>query len=184
MTEAFAWLGEIVNWVGKWIPRLTIVTTTEGWVKFVRGSLVKSGGPGLVWHWPLVTELRVIPVARDSINCRAQTITTPSGETILIEAVVIYEIIDIERIVAHTADYVNTIHDVTLGAILSVMEGLTWGDIQALSIRQPRARDTEFNYRLKEEVQRALQPYGVSVLSVMLQNKAKARVIKLVNSQD
>ena len=127
MEAAFAWLGEIINWVGRWIPRLTIVTTTEGWVKFVRGKRVVSGSAGLVWHWPLITALQVFPVARDSINCKAQTITTPSGETILIEAVVIYEITDIEKLVAHTTSPTLTIEDVTLGATLSRSRGTDLG---------------------------------------------------------
>lgn len=180
--SAFAWLGEIVNWVGRWIPRLTIVNTTLGWVKFVRGHDIKSGGPGLVWHWPLITELKVFPIVRDSLQCKAQTITMPSGETALVEAVVVYEIVDIEKLVAHTAEPTMTIADLTSGAVLYVMEDVaSWEELRQLSIRVPRARDSELNRRLKEEVQRALAPYGVNVMAVMLQNKAKARVFKLVN---
>ena len=185
MESAFAWIGALIEWLGLWIPRLTIVDTTRGWVKFVRGRIVRSGGPGLVWHWPLITKLTVFPVVRDSLNCKPQTITMASGETALVEAVVIYEILDIEKLVAHTADPFSTIEDLVMGAILYVLEGVdSWADIQRLSKREPRARNSELNYRFKTEVQRELVPYGVNVFDVFLQNKAKARVIKLVNSAD
>jgi SPFH domain/Band 7 family protein len=180
--DAFAWLGEIVNWFGRWIPRLTIVDSTKGWVKFVQGKHVRSGGPGLVWHWPLVTEIIVFPTVRDSLRCQAQTITLPSGETVLVEAVVIYEVEDIEALIAHTAEPNMTIMDQTMAAVAAVMESIaSWEELTTISRRQRRAHDTELNYRLRNEVAEALKPYGVKVLSVMLQNKAKARVYKLVN---
>lgn len=183
--SAFAWIGAIIEWFGRWIPRLTIVDTTQGWIKFIRGRIVRSGGPGLVLHWPLVTKLVVFPVVRDSLNCKPQTITLASHETVLVEAVVIYEIADIEKLIAHTADPIMTIEDVTMGATLYVVESVfDWPELLKLSTRQSRARNSELNYRLKSEVARELAPYGVNVLDVFLQNKAKARVIKLVNSAD
>jgi regulator of protease activity HflC (stomatin/prohibitin superfamily) len=182
MEAAFAWLGQIIDWVGRWIPRLTIVNTTRGWVKFVRGKHVKSGGPGLVIHWPLLTELTVFPIVRDSLKCQAQTITLASGETVLVEAMVIYEVECIEKLVAYTAEPFMTIIDQTMGAVAAVIEGIqSWDELKQHSTRMPRYRDTELNQRLKEAVSKALEPYGVKVLSVMLQNKAKARVYKLVN---
>lgn len=182
MEAAFAWLGQIIEWVGRWIPRLTIVNTTKGWVKFVRGSKVKSGGPGLVIHWPLLTELIVYPIVRDSMRCQVQTITLASGETVLLDALVIYEVECIEKLIAYTADPGMTIMDQTMGAVAGVIEAvLGWNELIQLSTRKKGARDTELNYRLKDAISTALEPYGVKVLSVMLQNKAKARVYKLVN---
>jgi regulator of protease activity HflC (stomatin/prohibitin superfamily) len=182
MEAAFAWLGYVFEWLGRWIPRLTIVNTTHGWVKFVGGSKVKSGGAGPVWHWPMWTNLVVFPIERDSLQCPAQAITLSSGETVLVVATVVYEVKEIEKLVAQTPEPQSTIADLTMGAVLYVMEGInSWDEIRQLSVRAPRARDTELNRRLRDEVQRALEPYGVNVLMVMLQNKAKARVYKLVN---
>jgi regulator of protease activity HflC (stomatin/prohibitin superfamily) len=185
MTDAFAWLGELVSWFGQWFPRWEIMDTSEGWVKWVRGKRIVTGGAGIVFYWPATTKFARWFVARDSKNCKAQTLSLPSGETILFEAVVIYEIKDLALLAGYTADPLNTIEDVTMGAVLSVMEGFnSWEEIRAASVRLPRARDTEFNRMLRDEVQRALASYGVNVLGVFLQNKAKCRVLKLVNSQE
>jgi len=185
MEAAFAWIGDIIQWFGQWFPRWAIVDTTQGWIKWVGGSKVRTGKHGIVWWWPARTKLLILPIVRDSINCKSQTITLQSGETIFIELVVIYEIGDIEKLAANTAEPIATIADLTMGAGLYVVEGYeSWGEMQKQSIRQPRARDSEFYRALKIEVQKALEPYGVTVLNVFLQNKAKCRVLKLVNSQE
>lgn len=185
MESAFAWLGQIIEWVGRFLPRWEIITTTEGWIKWVGGKKVITGGAGIVWYWPARTHFEKFFTARDSINCKAQTMTLASGETLLVEAVVIFEIKDLAKLAGETAAPIATITDLTLGAVLSVMETYgSWEDIRVASIRLPRARDTEFNRLMREEVQRALMAYGVNVLAVMFQNKAKCRVLKLVNSQE
>src|SRR5574341_131131 len=185
MESAFAWVGALFEWFGTFVPRMSIVDTTQGWVKFVRGRVVRSGGPGLVFHWPLVTRLVVIPIVRDSLTCKAQTITLASSETVLVEAIVIYEITSIEKLVAHTADAETTISDVTTGAIHSVIETVPSYDVLVqMGVRRARRQNSDLNYKLIEEVKEALEPYGVRVLDVFLQNKAKARVLRLVNSQD
>ena len=185
MESAFAWIGAIVQWFGQFIPRLTIVDTTQGWVKFVRGKNVRNGGPGLVWHWPLLTKIVVMATVRDSIAPPTQTITLSSGETVLVEAVIIYDIRDIEKLVAHTAEPFNTIADVATGAVHSVVEMVeSYEALVKMGARQARRQNSDLNYKLIAEMREALEPYGVNVLDVFLQNKAKARVLRLVNSQN
>lgn len=185
LESAFAWIGQIAEWIGQWFPRWEIIDTTEGWIKWVGGSKVKTGGAGIVWYWPARTKFRKHYTARDSINCKAQTVTLLSGETVLIESAVIYEIKDLAKLAGETADPLITIEDLTMGAVMSVMETYpSWEDVLKASIRAPRARDTEFNRSMREAVQAALLAYGVQVLAVLFQNKAKTRVLKLVNSQE
>lgn len=184
MESAFAWLGQIFEWMGRFLPRWEIITTAEGWIKWVGGAKVKTGGAGIVFYWPARTVFKKLNVVRDSINCNAQTLTLPSGETILVEAVVIYRIIDLGKLAA-TSEPFSTIADETMGAVLYALEGYdSWEAIRAASVRQHRQRDSDFNRRMREEVQRTLATYGVDVLAVNLQNKAKCRVLKLVNSQE
>ncbi len=38
MDSALAWIGQVAEWVGRFIPRLIILNTTEGAVKFVHGD--------------------------------------------------------------------------------------------------------------------------------------------------
>lgn len=184
MTEAFAWIGDLVGWFGQWFPRWEIITTAEGWIKWVGGSKVKTGGAGIVFYWPARTVFKKVNVVRDSVNCNAQCLTLPSGDTLMVEAVVIYRITDLSMLAA-TAEPFSTIADLTMGAVLYALEEYdSWNAIRTASIRRKGQRDSDFNRRMKDEVQKALLPYGVDVLAVQLQNKAKCRVLKLVNSQE
>lgn len=185
MGEAFSWVGDLVRWFAQFKPCRELVDSTEGWIKWVGGKKIITGGPGIVWFWPLMTKFKKMPVVRDSINCNAQCLTLPSGETVLIEAVVIYAITDLQKLAGETTEPNATIADLTMGAVLYAMESYdSWEAIRLSSVRQPRQRDSEFNRGMRDEVQRALAPYGVNVLSVYLVNKAKCRVLKLVNSQE
>ena len=185
MEAAFAWVGHIADWLGRFFPRLKIVPTTHGWVKFVYGSKVLSGGAGLVWYWPLVTEFKSYPTARASLNLRAQTITvSPDQTTVLVEAMIVYAIEDIEKIAAYTWEPDETIADISISAVHEVISSLSWEQIQQQNQRQPRHRGSELDSKLKAEVGSALADYGVRVITVTLTNLAKCRVLKLVNSQD
>ena len=184
MESAFAWLGQIFEWFGRFLPRWEIITTAEGWIKWVGGSKVKTGGAGVVFYWPARTIFKKVNVVRDSINCNAQTLTLPSGDTMLVEAVVIYRISDLAKLAATTEPF-STIADETMGAVLYALEEYeSWGAIRTASIRRKGQRDSDFNRRMRDEVQKSLTPYGVDVIGVNLQNKAKCRVLKLVNSQE
>lgn len=186
MESALAWIGHLADWIGRFFPRLKIVPTTHGWVKFVRGSKVVSGKAGLVWYWPLVTELKIYPTARASINLKAQTLTTsePDPATILVEAMIVYAIEDIEKIAAYTWEPDETIADISISGVHEVISALSWDDIRQQSQRQPRARGSVLDSKLKAELVSMLADYGVKVITVTLTNLAKCRVIKLVNSQD
>ena len=71
MGEALAWVGQIFEWVGRFIPRWVIIPPTRGGIKFVHGSKVVPLGPGIHWYWPAVTEYHEYPVARQGVDLDA-----------------------------------------------------------------------------------------------------------------
>src|SRR4051812_9124743 len=115
--EALAWIGQIAEWVGRFVPRWMILNSTEGAVKFVtlrwrdlfRGrwdTSIKSAvlGPGLHGYWPAVTEIKGWTVARQVVNLPTQTTTTKDGKVIAIGAVMVFRIVDVMTIIARTFD--------------------------------------------------------------------------------
>jgi hypothetical protein len=68
MESAFAWIGQIAEWIGQWIPRRAILDTTEGAIKYTgfflpRRLRVRFRGfdgdmkisvceAGIHWYWP------------------------------------------------------------------------------------------------------------------------------------
>lgn len=176
MDAAFAWVGQIVDWFGQFLPRWTIVKTTHAAVKFVRGHKVVALGPGWHLYWPLTTEFESYPVVRQAADLRTQTLMTTDGKTLVVGGLVVYEIRDIAAILAHTWDPEQTIKDIALSAVHDVLVCMSWVDIRTAQ------ESGTLNLRLRKRVRAELERYGVRVLKTTLTDLAQARVYKLMNS--
>lgn len=176
MEGALAWISELAQWFGKFIPRWEILNTTMGAVKFVRGNRVVALGPGIHWYWPVMTDFQVYPTARQADALQSQTIVTSDDKTIVVSGMIVYEVSDIAKLVAFTYDPQNTIRDIALSAIHDVCARMSWEEI-----KQGQRKGT-LDTRLKNETRKALEPYGVNVLKTMLTDLAPGRVLKIIQS--
>jgi regulator of protease activity HflC (stomatin/prohibitin superfamily) len=174
--SALAWIGQLAEWIGRFFPRFVILTTVEGGVKFVHGSRVVALGPGLHCYWPLVTVLETFPTARQTDNLPTQTLTTKDDKVVAVGGMVIYEVNDVEKLLAYTHDGIKTIQDCTLTTIHDVCCNMTWDELKA-----ERRRGT-LNTKLKNASQKELSPYGVRVIKCMLTDLAPTRVYKILQS--
>lgn len=176
MNGALEWIGRIAEWLGQLIPRLLILDTTEGAVKFVRGSKAIALGPGMHVYWPIVTRLTEFPTARQGDSLRSQTMVTTDDRVIVVEGMIIYEVSDILTLVAGTFSAAQTIKDIALTAVHDVCCQMTW---EALKDEQRRGT---LDTKLKNAAQKALNPYGVRVEKLMLIELAPCRVLKLIQT--
>jgi regulator of protease activity HflC (stomatin/prohibitin superfamily) len=177
MDAALGWIGQLVEWLGMFIPRRIIIDTTHAGVKWVMGKRVVPLAPGLHFYWPLLTEYRTYPTARQAADLRTQTLMTTDGKTLVVGGLIVYEIHDIEAILAHTWDPEQTIKDIALSAIHEVLVRQSWIDI-----RTGQEQGT-LNLKLRKRVRQELGKYGVKVLKVTLTDLAQTRVYKLMQSQ-
>jgi regulator of protease activity HflC (stomatin/prohibitin superfamily) len=178
MDSALAWIGQIAEWIGRWIPRLEIVSVTHAAVKFRRGNEVTSLPAGLHVYWPLITEFRTYPIARQTVDLRPQKLTTKDDRTVLVGALIAYIITDIEKILAHTWDPEETLRDAALRAVTRVVLGFTWEELKQ------EARKGTLDTKLRKEAQKALLPYGVEVQEMSLTDLAATKVYSLVQSSN
>ncbi|KKN42484.1 hypothetical protein LCGC14_0712940 [marine sediment metagenome] len=174
MDSAFGWLGQLIEWFGRFVPRLRIVNTTLGAVKFVHGRTPKALGPGLHWYWPLVTEFSAYPTARQANALPPQTLMTSDGRSVAVSALIVYKVEDIELLVAHTFDPDNTVEDIAQGAVHDVLSQQTWE--QLFTGGRP------LYTALRQEAQKGLSPFGVKVLRVSLIDLVPCRTIRLMQS--
>jgi regulator of protease activity HflC (stomatin/prohibitin superfamily) len=180
MDSALAWVGQIAEWLGRFVPRLLLLNTTEGAVKFVRGSRPVLLTPGLHFYWPLVTEVKAWVVARQSVNLPTQTVTTRDGKVIAVGGLLIFRIEDAMPLIAHTWNADQTIRDISAGVFHAVCSQAEWGELQMAS------HDGTLNRTLKKELRRRLSRFGVRVLDALLTDLAPCRVLKVIQttSQD
>lgn len=190
MEQALGWLGAIVEWLGQFFPRWTLVDTTQAGVKFISRFRrlswrkwesymeVRAFGPGIQFHWPARTVLKIHPVARQTLDLRPQTISTADAKPLLIGGLITYRLFDIEKALAHTYDVDTTVKDAALTAIHSVAARMTWDDLKGAE------QSGELDKKLRYEARKVLEPYGVKVIKMTVTDLAPTRVIKLAMSSD
>lgn len=176
MDSAFAWIGQIMEWFGNFVPRLKLIRRTHGGVKFVGSKVVelKSG-----WHfyWPLTTEVEVLPVVRQTHNLVTQTLTTKDDKSVIVGAVVIYEINDVIAAKGESWDIDDTVSDITQLAVLKVVNTWAYDDLKN------QLYDKVEN-ELSIETRRQLKPFGIKVIRCGISDFAPCRVIRLVNDAE
>lgn len=178
MNEALAWIGQIAEWVGKFIPRWMVVDSTHGWVKFVRGSEISSGGGNIVWWWPATTNIHTYPIARQTINLKSQIITTLDNKSVAVGGMMVYVVGNVEKLLTQTYAPDSVLADIGLAAIHDVCSGLTWDEIIEAQ------RDGDLDSLMRKQAAKDLKDYGVRVKRFTLTDLAPARVIKLINEGD
>jgi len=153
--DAFTWFGNLMEWFGSLIPKIKIVRATHGGVRFRGGKRIQEMKPGIHVYWPIVTEIDVIPVARQTHNLVTQCVMTKDGKQIVVGGVVIYSIVDVVKALSKNWDFNDTINDVSLTAIFSVIIDLTLDEVIS------KINDGSFEKTLTMEVRSNLRRYGV-----------------------
>ena len=180
MEGALAWIGQVVEWIGRWIPRLTILNTTFGGVCYTghwrKEMTVTAHGPGLLVWWPLRTELATYPIVRQTDDLRTQTFATSDDKTVAAAGLVTYELSDILLLLPRTFEPQKLIREVSLTAIHDVCCRMSWDEL-----KDEQRRGT-LETKLRNAARRQLEEYGVRVLRVQLTDLAPARVLKVIQT--
>lgn len=160
METALGWLGDIFRFLLSLIPRIIIVRATEGGVKFVHGWKIVVLKPGLHLYWPLVTEVDVVQVKRQTVDLVPQCLTTLDGICISVSGILIYEITDVKKLLTECMDYDKTIQDHCLAAIKYVVCRNTFKFLQTSQI--------ETDKMLTAQLRHMLRRFGVKTIRITL----------------
>lgn len=182
MDGALAWIGQIIEWFGRFIPRLEILNPTMVAAKYCshwwgpdRMTTVICG-PGAHVYWPFMTEWDPYPIQGQVDDLRTQSITTADDVTITVAGMLVYEIDDAMKLLPRTHDPVKLIKAMTLAAIHDVCNAMSWEQL-----REGQRKGT-LDTKLRNEAKKVLEPYGVKVIRVQLTDMARARVIKMIQA--
>lgn len=176
MDSALAWIGQIFDWLGRFVPRWIILDTTEGAVKFVRGRNPVALGPGVHWYWPVVSKLTEYPTAFQADRLPTQTLVTTDDKTVIVGAMIAYRVEDIIPLVAYTHSALTTVANLTLTAVHEICCRMSWEELKG------EQRRGTLDTKLKNATQKLVKEYGVKVESVMLIDLAPTRTLKLLQS--
>lgn len=177
--DAFAWIGQIVEWIGKLIPRLVIVRATMAGVKWQGGKAVKPMNPGLHVYWPITTETEIIVTARQTLNLPTQVLMTKDKQKVVVGTVVVYRIRDIVQAIGERNwDVDTTISDITQTAIVSEIAKMTLPEmLEGIT-------NDAVNKRLTKAVRKGLRQFGVHVHKCCITDFSDCKVLKLIGTTD
>ena len=160
------------------IPRLVIVRATHNAVKWRHGKHPIDVKPGLTFYWPLVTEMEMMVVARQTINLPTQVLMTRDKKQVVVGAFIVYKISDIVQAIGERNwDVESTVADITQAAIVEEIMGR---DLDDLLAGISGGKKSELNKALTANCCGELRQFGVHVGRAGLTDFSTCRVHKVL----
>lgn len=166
------WLNNLVRSFREFFPAWRIVRSTHAGVRFRRGKHVVPVGPGIVVYWPVITEIKTLPVVRQTTELAPQVLSTADGVEVAVSAVIVYRISDVVNAITQTWDIYQTIDDVAQTALAYLINSTNLTDL--LSNRD------DWEQWLQEKTQERLSSFGIGVETCRIINLARTFTIRLI----
>lgn len=177
MESALAWIGQIAEWVGQFIPRRVVLDTTEGAVHTVNGKDPVYRDPGKAhWWWPWNSNFSKFPVVRQTVSIETQTNESLDGRTFIASGTLTYSVNDLLKLLTTVHDADTAIAEIASTVLSDVLTSMTW---DVLTAEQRRGT---IKTKLKNGAQAELSEYGVKVIRFKLNSLARCRVLKVSQS--
>jgi regulator of protease activity HflC (stomatin/prohibitin superfamily) len=135
-----------------------IVREYERVVVFRLGRLRSARGPGLVLIIPLIERTRWVNLQVDTADIPPQDVITKDNVTIRVEAAVFYRVIDPVKAVVAIRDYQH--------AVLRIAQTTLRATLGQHELDDLLANQATINELLKQIIDAATEPWGVSVVKV------------------
>ena len=122
--DAFVWLNDLAQWLGRIFPRLTLIPPTHCGVVFGPHGGAVQVGCGLKLWWPMVQDLKKINIALDSMDIASVSCSADIGKSVVpvIEtsaAVITWKVQDPLKVAINITDIKRTIDNWGQAAIAS-----------------------------------------------------------------
>jgi len=176
MDTALGWIGAVVEWLGRFIPRREILDSTQAAIKFVRGKPVYCPPEDVYWYWPWTTIWNDYPIANQVDRLETQVIESKDHVTFGASGTLRYEVIDLMALVPRTENPMSAIAEIASTALMDVLCDRTWEELLDMN------RRGTLKTQLKNAAQRELSDLGVKVVRFKLNSLAKTRVFKISQS--
>jgi regulator of protease activity HflC (stomatin/prohibitin superfamily) len=150
-----------------------VVNDYEGGVILRFGRYHRELKPGLHWKLPVADAAVTTSTVITTMALRPQTLTTRDDLTVVISAIVKYQISDVRAYLLDIWESADVLNDVTLGAIKEIVASVDYADLQNPSI------ENDVLAIVQEEAKR----FGVHVHKVTFSDLGRIRSIRLITSE-
>jgi regulator of protease activity HflC (stomatin/prohibitin superfamily) len=153
-----------------YIAPFEIVKEYEAGVVLRWGRFNRSIGPGFNPKWPFMEYAITCKTCVTTLRLPPQTLTTKDGKSMVVSAIVKYQIRDSKAFLLEIWDAVDVLADTTMGAIKDSIQGSTYNDLWFNNPEVP----------VLEKVRKEVNQYGFKVHKITFVDFGMIRSIRLL----
>ena len=165
----FDFISSFWNLLRPWV----VVDDYEGGVILRLGHYHRVLTPGLHWKLPLADTAIITSTVITTMALRPQTLTTKDDLSVVVSAIVKYQITEVRAYLLDIWDSADVLNDVTLGAIKETIASAEYADLQEKSIEG----------HILTMVQEEAEKFGVHVHKVTFSDLGRVRSIRLITNE-
>jgi regulator of protease activity HflC (stomatin/prohibitin superfamily) len=179
---ALGWLGTVFESLLTLFPRLVIVRSTHQGIKWRGGKKPVRLAPGVHAYWPLVSEVELRVVARQTVNLVTQVLMTKDKQSAVVGGFVVYSIDDIVRAMGEKNwDVDDTLTNIAMAAIVEVVTSHT---LDELLSGISEGRNSTVHRKLTLTCRKQLKQFGVAIQRAGITDFSQTRVYRLVGNME
>jgi regulator of protease activity HflC (stomatin/prohibitin superfamily) len=136
------------------------------------GKAVRCLEPGLHFKWPFINSTLLMMIKMKTIKLSEQSIRTNDGVSVVVKAIVKYEVEDVMRAALEVNDPVDAIADMTQGIIKRMVSGLTWTECEKMDMENEVAKKARVEAK----------KWGLKIIEVNFSDFDQITSFRLLNS--
>lgn len=181
MDAALGWIGQIFEAIMCIFPRLLIVRATHEGVKWRHGGEAIRLAKGLHVYWPLVSQIEMVVVARQTLNLPSQVLTTSDKRSVTVGAFVVYSLDDVVKAIGEQNwDVDDTVANIAMAAVVEVVTSHT---LDELLKGVSEGRKSRVARKLTVCCRSQLKQFGVAIARCGITDFAESQVYRLVGDE-
>ncbi|MBL7662797.1 slipin family protein [bacterium] len=141
---------------------IKIIKEYELAVVFRFGRLVEPRGPGIVWIWPVIEQMRRVDLRTVTMDVPPQDVITRDNVSVKVNAVVYFRVMDPNRAINQVENYLYATSQLAQTTLRSVCGE---GELDDLLINRE-----QLNNRLQEILDHSTDPWGIKVSMVEIKH--------------
>lgn len=115
------------------VPRFAKVPPTERLVKWSRCQEATLHGPGIIWHWPLITEVEHVDVRWRSCLMHVQSTTMADGTSVSARALTRWRTRDVLQCIVENEDVADLVAELSQTCVVDVLAPLSRLQLQSVT---------------------------------------------------
>ena len=166
------WLSSIFHFLTAWCPQFKRVPPPFRLVKWRRCREGTLHGPGVVWYWPLVTEVEEVDIRWKSLVTHVQTVTLSDGVTVSARTLTRWRPCNPLKCVTQEEDFTDTVGETAQSVLVDVL-----GSCTSDMLKQSKALNVGLTLAMQEE----MRDIGVQVKKCKFTELCTSPAFRIIN---